>query len=145
NKDNGSIAHYPLEKTTYVLKLHSLWRTQEAEVTVEVDTYENFVVTRDKGTVVAGEPVTVSWDMDLLVPGTPHVDALLPLMVEVDDAPYSSIAATGEDIPFSGSTADRRMPVEFPAGFTFPFYGEEYTKVYVSNLGYLTFDEVEGS
>jgi len=91
------------------------------------------------------QPVTISWNVPAHQSGRPLVTMepeTFP-MVEVLDAPFIDIADTGELLPESRtpeasvSPGDSSTRVDFPEGFTFPYFGVEQSGVYPSMAGYL--------
>jgi len=92
--------------------------------------------------VAPGTPVTFTWNVTSLTGETPVVTGNVPL-VEVTDgsAAFEDISTAGL-VPIIGPDVDGTLAAfAFPAGFTFPFLGERYDAVLVSEDGFVSFDE----
>lgn len=92
------------------------------------------------------KPVTLSWDATVHEGGRAHVTMepeTFP-MVEVYDSPFVDISGDGTPVPGT-KTAEGNIGigpapslVNFPEGFTFPYFGTEKTGIYPVSNGYIS-------
>src|SRR5690606_24950681 len=134
--DGGSRTVTPQVTTTYVLELESHERHRRAEQIVQVRTVwiDEFYLSKDK--VVAGGNLDVFWET------TEQGELTLdppPGMIEVFDSPYEDISSAGPS-RFTPNTHAAAPTVNFPVGFTFPYFGQTFWAVRVTSKGFISFD-----
>lgn len=139
--DQGSITHVPTEETTYVFTATSAdGRTRSISHTVTVRTF-HFELSADSTQVKPGTPVTISWSVTSLTGESPLIYAVWPLEEVTDgSAAFEDISQDGMPPTIAGGADGTLAEVQFPAGFTFPYFGETYSALKVSADGFVTFN-----
>lgn len=144
NPAGGTVDHEPEETTTYVITVESRGRKKTAELTVEVRQawFEEVAFSRTE--LPMGDTFEISWEFH-----DPTGEAVLTVepfwkknfMLEVtNEAPFESIVGNGGvEAPSTGSATTGYSDVTFPAGFTFPFFGKEFSSLRAFNYGYASF------
>jgi hypothetical protein len=89
--------------------------------------------------IPAGGEVTLSWSSAAATSAT--IDPPPPMVEEVTgSAPFLDISATGTPEPLSGDSDAGRYMVDFPGGFTFPWFGTPQTSLVATTDGWITFN-----
>ncbi|WP_157370460.1 lamin tail domain-containing protein [Vulgatibacter incomptus] len=140
---SGSVTAYPTQTTTYTFELRSMGRGKTTTKSVTVRTVG---VTLDASTTTAlpGEPVTLTWDVSGLDGGTPTMSSNIVALSEVTTA-YEDVTTFGGTLVTglglgASTTNGPNATVAFPAGFAFPYFGQNYDRIRVGNQGVLSFD-----
>lgn len=139
--NSGSLLLPPLTQTTiFELTIGNAQATRTSSQTVTVRTF-NLDFTPDVTDVAPGQPVTLTWTSTSLT-GTPVKIFMGTPMQDVSaTSPYEDISAVGTKIIDRTNTADRWATVDFAEdGFSFPYFGESYSKIRVGNQGILSFN-----
>lgn len=133
---SGSLQVSPPNTSTYVLELESHQRYRTSELLIEVRSVwiDDFV--SSSSVAHAGVPITLSWDAH--PQGTL---SLQPPLLHFDQvsSPFEDISAIGTSA-FGASLDSGLANVAFPQGFTFPFFGKVYDRIYFAVDGYASFD-----
>lgn len=139
--ESGTVTHSPKETTTYVLTVESYGRTDSAELTVEVRQAWFDEVLFSRTEVQRGESLEVSWEFQ-----DPTGDAVVVVEPELRQyvmreipGNFSSIASTGKAEALSGSATTGFYQIDFPEGFSFPYFGKEITQGRAMVPGYFNF------
>lgn len=129
--------------TTFSLILGTADGNEASQVrTVDVRTVDPLVAGASSSTIAPGGSTTLSWETTTQGEGQPYVTvepSMVP-MEEVFDAPFVDISATGTRLA-GFSTLDQSVGsavVELP--FEFPYFGETYSKVEVTQNGFVSFE-----
>lgn len=137
----GSRLHSPQEMTTYVFNVKTAdGRELSASHSVKVRTF-HFELSASATEVKPGTPVTISWNLTSLTGGTPtiHYDWALTEVLD-GSAAFEDVSGLGQTSLLGGGQDGTRANVQFPPGFTFPYYGEIYDAIRVSADGWASFD-----
>ena len=116
-----------------------LYRSEEASVNVWVDAPRVDTFTSTAKQVPAGTSVTLNWattgsssaKVENVPPGPP---------TELAGAPFLDISQTGTPVPMTGTVTSGYYTFDFPAGFTFEYFGKRYTSIQATTEGWATFD-----
>lgn len=146
NPNQGSISLSPQETTTYLLTLESHGRVRTAEVRVEVRRVWIDEATFSTGSTLPGGGLEVTWSTTGEGTVTIEPESAFHVLQEVVGKPFVSIASVGTELTNANTSTDTgRYPVTFPAGFSFPFFGQEMTAGQMMADGYFTFNTSESS
>lgn len=139
----GQLEVTPSADTTYRLSIESGWIIKEAAAEVQVRTFAFDATPPAVIQSRAHASVELGWEARAIGGAAPPEVVLNPLpgMIELYDSPFVDISGTGVEIEGFGQQETRSSMVNFPDGFTFPFYGEERTFAVMTTGGYLSFDE----
>lgn len=139
---SGSMVFHPERTTTYTLHGESYGRPVEVSLEIVVRSVRIDAFIASATSISAGGSIDLSWStsgdgvVTLQGPGLPPGP-----FVEVSDVPFEDISAVGVTIlPDWAAEPDALVLVDFPTDFAFPYFGEEYSQVVVSGVGYLSFN-----
>ena len=96
------------------------------------------------GSVTAGATIQITPDFGLSGGGSPReggyffTNSLATCPPTVPSFDWIDISGTGTNITASLDGADAEGP--FPIGFTFTYFGEDFTELYISGKGWISFD-----
>lgn len=128
------------EDTTFILQVtNSIGMVVEASVFVEMWKVD-FQLEPSTLKARPGETVTVQVKAEGLG-GTPSpmVIGSLPLMEVASGAEFKTVAGPGVEPLQMTNTTTGLADVEFPEGFTFPYFGEHYSNLRVFVEGFISF------
>lgn len=117
-----------------------LTRSDEASANVWVDapTFDSWNVSATQ--VPAGGSVTIDWATTGAGVATTTGLPLGPPTELTGSAPFLDISTSGTPVPLSGTAATGYYTFNFPAGFTFEYFGTVYTGMQATTEGWATFD-----
>lgn len=146
--DSGSVVVKPAKTTTYTLIAESYGRTREASVTIEVRSVRLEEVTISKEMIFGGQPATIGWKTagggtvsltPIPATGTTLLSTI-PHPSELARDLYRDISGSGAtQVPF-----DERFyaKIQFPEGFTFPWFGRQLDGLLAGINGFLALPEI---
>lgn len=141
--EEGEIILHPEESTLYQLVLHGEGRRKVvADAHVEVRTLQLSPLTASSQQTDGTQEVTLSWQTSFpsphtLIPSVTSEPHMFP-MEEVFDSPFIDISDDG-GVPVPDMSLNRYVnaKVDFPEGFSFPYFGNILNSINVSTVGYL--------
>ncbi|MEI6761113.1 MAG: glycine-rich protein [Betaproteobacteria bacterium] len=123
----------PTSVTSYtVTGTSTLGCTASATQSITVSTAPSATAFLSPDTICEGLPVTLS---------STGTGAPISGNYTVTSIPFAPVSGT----PIAGPAGDDLLSGAIPIGFTFPYYGANYTNVYISTNGFITFDAAAGS
>jgi hypothetical protein len=140
NPAAGSTTHVVQTSTRFRLEVGDmLGRTAEASAGAFFNPAYIDSFTASATQIAAGQEVTLTWHSAGATGGT--LDPPPPLVEEVTgSAPFIDISATGTLVSPDGTEDASRYTVNFPGGFTFPWFGSNKTGLIATTDGWLTFN-----
>src|SRR5690606_773642 len=126
----------------FVLRItNSMGMVREETRHVEMWTIR-FDVTASATEIRPGDPITVTIDAASLDGGaTPVVFGTFPLVPVTDPgSAYSDISShpNAAQLPVAPLASNGTFDITFPSGFTFPYFGEELTRITADFDGFLS-------
>jgi hypothetical protein len=101
---------------------------------------DHVTMSANRTQIAAGESTTLSWNVTGPGPATMDLSGL----ANVDWSaalPFIDLAGTGNPPPMGGGGDTAWYTVNFPSGFTFPWFGSNKTRLVATSDGYLSFND----